>query len=92
MVHRLFRRQVWCYALRRTIALVVVALTGACGTVCDDANTICGFEADETSTECEDVTECAALCIVESEACDVNNAEAPESKCIADCVAQPEGT
>ena len=91
MVHRVFRRQVWFGASRATIALMV-ALTGACGTVCEDADTICGFEADETSTDCEDVNECAALCIVDADACDVNNAEARESKCIAACLAQPEPT
>jgi len=79
-------------ALRPVVAVAVVALAGGCGAVCDDANTICGFEALDASTDCADVSECAALCIVDQDACDVNNAEAPESKCIAQCLAQPEAT
>ena len=89
MVPRVLRRQVWFGALRPAMALVF-ALAGGCGTVCDDANTICGIEELEASTDCEDVSECASLCIVDEDACEVNNPEAPEAKCIAQCLAQPE--
>lgn len=75
-------------------ALALAASMGAagCGTVCDDASTICGFETTETSTDCTGATECASLCIVDWDSCDVNDTESAESKCIAQCLAQAEDT
>ncbi len=74
------------------IALAVALLAAGCGTTCDDASTICGFETTESPTDCTGATECASLCIVDWDGCDVNNAESHESKCIAQCLAQPEAT
>lgn len=75
----------------RSFALLGVSLYAlGCGTVCDDASTICGFEV--APADCVDATECASLCIVDRDSCDVNNPDAPESKCIAACLAEPEET
>jgi hypothetical protein len=60
-------------------------LATGCGTVCDDAGTVCGFE-DSIADDCSGVTECAALCIVDWDACNVNDAESEEAKCIAVCL------
>ena len=71
------------------VALLVAlsaALLSGCGTSCDDAETICGFEITEASTDCVDVTECASLCIVDRDSCNVNDPDAPESICIAHCL------
>ena len=72
-------------------AAATVALCG-CGDVCDDAAQICGFDIAETSADCSDANECASICIVDRDSCDVNNADAPVAKCIAKCLEEPEGT
>lgn len=77
-------------ALRFAASLGVASWAVGCGTVCDDASTICGFEV--APADCTDATGCASLCIVDWNSCDVNNADAPESKCIAACLAQVEET
>ncbi len=80
-------------ASRLRLALLVIGLGGVgCGTVCDDASTICGFETTSSAADCVDANECASLCIVDWDSCDVNNADAPESKCIAACLTQAEDT
>jgi hypothetical protein len=60
-------------------------LTIGCGTVCDDAGTVCGFE-DSIADDCSGVTECAAECIVDWDDCDVNDPESEEAQCIAVCL------
>jgi hypothetical protein len=70
--------------------LALVAIAG-CGTVCDDAATICGFDEATRPDDCAGVDECAAICVVDWDGCDVNDPETPESKCIAACLEQGEG-
>lgn len=75
-------------ALAATFASMLVG----CGTVCEDAATICGFDEAQASDDCAGVEECASLCIIDRDSCEVNDPDMPESKCIADCLAQEEGT
>lgn len=78
-------RQLLVRSSRLLALLAVAGLSIGCGTVCDDAGTVCGFE-DSIADDCSGVTECAALCIVDWGACNVNDAESPEAQCIAACL------
>jgi hypothetical protein len=74
-------------------ALVVAATAGlGCGTVCDDAVDVCGFEESSQPEDCSGATECASLCIVDWDSCNVNDAESAVAKCIARCLEQAEGS
>jgi hypothetical protein len=75
---------------RAVAALGLVIAAAGCGTVCDDAADVCGFDETTLSDDCSGVNECAAVCIVDWDACNVNDTETPESKCIASCLAQAE--
>lgn len=68
---------------------LALALAG-CGTVCEDAATICGFDEAQASDDCVGVEECASLCIIDADSCDVNDPEKYESECIAQCLAAGE--
>ena len=78
--------------LSRWLLLVLLAASVGCGTVCDDASAICGLEIANQPEECTGTTECAALCIVDWEACNVNEPTAPESECITACVEAAKGS
>lgn len=75
------------------LALALAALISAgCGTVCGDAIEICRYDAASEPDDCSGPTECASLCVIERDACDVNNPESAVALCIADCLeadAQP---
>jgi hypothetical protein len=89
MVPRMFRLD----SLPAAIAVLAAAVAlAACGDVCDDATQICGFDIAETSADCSGVNECASICIVDWDSCDVNNAESKVAQCIATCLDAPEET
>lgn len=87
-----YRRAVTIVArIAAALAPLVASLLVGCATYCEDAATICGFDEAQASDDCSGVEECAALCVIDGDSCDVNDAGSPESKCIAECLAAGEG-
>ncbi len=72
-----------------TLVALLLPLAAGCGTVCDDAGTVCGF-GDSIADDCSGVNECAALCIVDWDSCNVNDSESAEAQCIALCLEKSE--
>ena len=72
------------------LATTLASMLAGCGTVCEDAATICGFDEAQASDDCSGVEECASLCIIDQDSCEVNDPDTAESKCIAQCLAQGE--
>jgi len=68
------------------LVVPAMALLAGCGDACDDAATVCGFDVEAQQQDCSGVTECASLCIVDWDSCNVNDAASPESLCIAECL------